>query len=120
MSMDKVKRLGWIIKDGDAYKQYNLESFKDAVDFLNDIAYIIDSKKMYPIIIIDANNVTISIKDIQDKHVALVEAFNKAYEAYKVDIDDHESRLLLDMEDKHKAKHRTRGPYRKSSSAGLV
>ncbi len=126
MSIDeKIKNLEWEYRNGKISKRFELASFSEVIEFINDIAEIIEKRRYYPLITIDAMNVKITLpreKQLSEKDIALANAIEKVYDdKYKLAyLDDEELALLQREDEKDKAKHRTRGPYRKSSSAGLL
>ena len=121
---DKVKSLEWEYKNGKISKIFELASFSEVIEFINDIAEIVEKRRYYPLITIDATRMKITLprgKQLGEKDIALANAIEKTYDKYKLTyLDDEELELLQREDEKEKAKHRTRGPYRKSSSAGLL
>lgn len=122
---DKIKSLGWEYRNGKIVKVFELASFREVVEFINDIGEIIEKKGCYPLITIDAMNIKITLprkKQLEEKDIALASIIEKVYnDKYRLAyIDDEELELLQREDAKEKAKHRTRGPYRKSSGAGLL
>ncbi len=124
MSIDKLKSSGWEYRNGKISKIFELATFRESIEFINDIAEVIEKRRHYPLITIDAMNIKISLpreKQLGEKDLALANAIEKIYEKYKLAyLDEEELELLQRDDEKDKAKHRTRGPYRKSSSAGLL
>ncbi len=107
---------GWVNKDNMLVRTYILGSFLEAVEFVNDIADIVESKDLgYPTITIDRNKVSIAFSlPIKDNATRLIdELYTTSYSS--IDEDD----LLRYKEGKDRARLRSRGPYRKSSGAGL-
>ncbi|MEM2855600.1 MAG: hypothetical protein QW416_00650 [Candidatus Nitrosocaldaceae archaeon] len=99
-------------------KIFEFKTFNDAIDYVNEISAIIKNRKVYPLITIDSNKVIIGKCEVLDE--IYIEKIEKIYEFYKDSyIDETELDMLKMEEEKEKAKHRSRGPYRKSSSAGL-
>lgn len=122
---EKARRLGWKYDNGKIMKIFEFASFREVIEFINDIADIIEKRKHYPLITIDSINVKITLpreKQLGEKDLALANAIEKIYdEKYSLAyLEDEEFELLQREDSKEKAKHRTRGPYRKSSSAGLL
>lgn len=107
---------GWISKDNMLVRTYMLGSFLEAVEFVNDIADIVESKDLeYPTITIERDKVRVAFyTPIKDHATRLIdELYDTSYSS--IDEDD----LLRYKEGKDKARLRSRGPYRKSSGAGL-
>jgi pterin-4a-carbinolamine dehydratase len=100
-------------------RSYMLGSFSEAIEFVNDVAEIVESKNLvYPIITIEGNKVSIAFSSDTDvKHATKLidDLYSISYsDAYK-----DEDELLRYKEGKDRARLRSRGPYRKSSGIGL-
>ncbi|GIU72789.1 MAG: hypothetical protein KatS3mg003_2268 [Candidatus Nitrosocaldaceae archaeon] len=122
---ERVRRLGWKYDNGKIMRIFEFASFREVIEFISDIADIIEKMKHYPLITIDSINVKIALpreKQLGEKDLALANVIEKIYdEKYSLAyLEDEEFELLQREDSKEKAKHRTRGPYRKSSSAGLL
>ena len=121
---------GWELKEGKIVKSYSFKSFMQAVEFVNDIARIAEERNHHPVITIVWKTVKVSaisfdVGHLTDRDFELAKAVDELYAKKfekKVSIDDHtedEYHMMLKEEEKEKARKRTRGPYRKSSRAGL-
>lgn len=128
----RLERLeGWELKDEKIVRSYGFTSFKEAVRFVNDVASIAEERNHHPVITISWKTVRISsisfdVGRLTDRDFGLAKAMDEMYrKKYRGklspgdDLMEDEDRLLLEDEEKDRARLRTRGPYRKSSSAGL-
>ncbi len=116
---DRIKKLTWEYKEGKIVRVFEFSSFRDAIDFVYEITDEVEDKKNYPLISINGYRVSITLpreKQVTEKDLELAGAIDKIYEYREGYLDEEESKLL-EMEDaKEKARHRSRGPYRKSST----
>ncbi|GBC74675.1 MULTISPECIES: 4a-hydroxytetrahydrobiopterin dehydratase [Candidatus Nitrosocaldus] len=126
-AIEVLKSKGWEYVDGRLSKQYILGSFIEAIEFVNDVAAVAESKKGRRFMSRqDSTNLTIVIEDksvelilaCDDVSMMMARAVDELYEMnYASERDEDE--LLKREEDRERARFRSRGPYRKSSSAGL-
>jgi len=116
---DKIKSIKWEYSNEEIAKVYEFTLFRDTIEFINDLVEIIEKSKIMPIIIIDNNNITIKVKCklLNERYITFINNIEKTYNKFR--LEEKELDLLLKEEEKEKARHRTRGPYRKSSSIGL-
>ena len=100
-------------------RSYMLGSFSEAIEFVNDVAEIVESKNLvYPIITIEGNKVSIAFScDTDVKHATKL--IDDLYSISYSDSYKDEDELLRYKEEKDRARLRSRGPYRKSSGIGL-
>lgn len=100
-------------------RSYMLGSFLEAIEFVNDVAEIVESKNLVrPIITIEGNKVSIAFPcDTDVKHVTKL--IDDLYSISYSDSYKDEDELLRYKEGKDRARLRSRGPYRKSSGIGL-
>lgn len=131
-SPDDIKRhleklAGWELKEEKIVKSYSFASFREAVEFANDVADIAEERNHHPIITISWKTVGISsvsfdVGHLTERDFGLAGALDEMYRAKyqdKLSQGDDQDSLLLRDEEKERARLRTRGPYRKSSGAGL-
>lgn len=130
--MDEQKSMlgirGWTYTGGRISKTYTLGSFTEAIEFVNDVAAILESKEKNMGRSKSSNSTDASIT-VEGKSVRLLLAYDDAGTATAEAVDDlyemnyasdeGEDELLRHEEDRERARFRSRGPYRKSSSAGL-
>ncbi len=116
---DRVKSIKWEYNNEEIIKKYEFISFKDGIEFITDLADIVEKFKIMPMIIIDGNNITVKVKCkmLNEHHITFINSIEKIYDRFR--LGDKELDLLLKEEEKERARHRTRGPYRKSSTIGL-
>ncbi len=100
-------------------RSYILGSFAEAIEFVNDVAGIVEGKNLaYPIITIASNKVSIAFAcDTDVKHATKL--IDDLYSVSYSSVDKDEDELLKYKERKDEARLRSRGPYRKSSNVGL-
>ncbi len=100
-------------------RSYILGSFSEAIEFVNDVAEIVESKNLIrPIITIEGNKVSIAFScDTDIKHATKL--IDDLYSISYSDSYKDEDELLRYKEEKDRARLRSRGPYRKSSGIGL-
>lgn len=125
--MDKAKAIeglrikGWQYADGRLSKQYMLGSFTEAIEFVNDIATVVESRRgqvsIHPTITVEDKSVRLLLAD-DDVSIAIARVMDEMY-GMNYASDEDEDELLKKEEDRERARFRSRGPYRKSSSAGL-
>lgn len=133
-AIDIMKRLqelaGWELKEGKIVKSFNFKSFLDSIKFVNDIAGIAERQNHHPIITVVWKTVKISSISFDVGHLTerdfrlaktIDELYSEKFEEKITPVENlqEEHRLLAEEERKEKARKRTRGPYRKSSRAGL-
>ena len=121
---------GWELKEGKIVKSFGFRTFKKGIEFVNDVAAIAETQNHHPLITSNWKTVNISSISFDAGHLtdrdfrlakAIDELYKKKFEE-KIPLVEYlkkEHRLLVEEERKEKARKRTRGPYRKSSSAGL-
>ena len=104
----------WAERDDMVVKEYILGSFREVIGFINDLADIVESKRIdYPRITITKNKVSVALAKRSSVHTKLVdELYDTNYSM------TDEDKLLRNQESKDKARLRSRGPYRKSSGIG--
>ena len=121
---------GWELKEGKIVKSFGFKTFMNGIEFVNEVAEIAEAQNHHPIITVNWKTVEISSISFDVGHLtdrdfklakAIDELYKKKFEEKIPLIEDlkKEHRLLAEEERKEKARKRTRGPYRKSSSAGL-
>lgn len=133
--MKRLKQLeGWELEDGGKIvKSYGFNSFMKAIDFVNGVAKIAEERNHHPIINISWKTVTIysislDVGRLTDRDFGLAKALDEMYKTKYQDklsrggdsMEEDEDRLWQEEEERERARLRTRGPYRKSSRAGLV
>jgi len=132
---DKIKKHlqeleGWELKEGKIVKSYSFKSFMRAVEFVNGVARIAEERNHHPVITIVWKTVRLSstsfdVGHLTDRDFGLAKAIDELYSEKfeeKVSVADRteeEYHMMLKEEEREKARKRTRGPYRKSSRAGL-
>ncbi len=117
-----LRAKGWQYADGRLSKQYALGSFMEAIEFVNDIAAVVEGKKVskYPTITLEGKSVMLLLADDASISIAIARLVDELYEVnYASNDEDKEDELLKQEEERERARFRSRGPYRKSSSAGL-
>ncbi|MCS6767932.1 MAG: hypothetical protein RMJ59_04595 [Candidatus Nitrosocaldus sp.] len=120
-AIDMLRSRGWVYEDGRLHKRYMLGSFTEAIEMVNDIAAVIEGKGLtkVPTIVVEGSSVMLLLPAHDDANVTIARAVDELYEMnYAGDVDE-EDELLRRGEDRERARFRSRGPYRKSSSAGL-
>ncbi|MEM0364858.1 MAG: 4a-hydroxytetrahydrobiopterin dehydratase [Candidatus Nitrosocaldus sp.] len=128
-AVEALKGKGWEYTDGRLSKQYMLGSFTEAIEFVNDVAAIVESKRgrrsmlmnreesTHPTIVVEDKSVELLLA-CDDFSIMMARAVDELYEInYTSEKDEDE--LLKRKEDRERTRFRSRGPYRKSSSAGL-
>ena len=121
---------GWELKEGKIVKSYSFKSFMRAVEFVNGVAKIAEERNHHPVITIVWKTVRLSstsfdVGHLTDRDFGLAKAIDELYSEKfeeKVSVADRteeEYHMMLKEEEREKARKRTRGPYRKSSRAGL-
>lgn len=126
----RVQQLdGWELKDGKIVKNFGFKSFMQGIEFVNDVADIAETQNHHPIITciwktVKISSISFDVGHLTDRDFRLAEAIDELYRAKyeeKIPGEDvlEEDELLTEEERRDKARKRTRGPYRKSSSAGL-
>ena len=134
-SPDNIERClkeldGWELEEGKIVKSFGFRTFMKGIEFVNDVAAIAEKQNHHPIISVIWKTVKISSISFNAGHLterdlklakAIDELYKKKYEEKIPLIEDlkDEHRLLAEEEKREKARKRTRGPYRKSSGAGL-
>jgi len=73
---------GWELKDGKIVKSFQFTSFKDAIEFVNEIARIAERLDHHPIITINWKTVKLSLKSfdvdaITKRDISLAEEIEK-------------------------------------------
>lgn len=120
-----LKTKGWMCTDERLSKQYILGSFTEAIEFVNDVAAIVEDKVRlmrkqditHPTITVEGKSIKL-ILAYDHVSIVIARAVDELYEMnYASDRDEDE--LLKQEEDRERARFRSRGPYRKSSSSGL-
>ncbi|MFN4337053.1 MAG: 4a-hydroxytetrahydrobiopterin dehydratase [Candidatus Nitrosocaldus sp.] len=112
---------GWQYVDGRLSKKYALGSFIEAIEFVNDIAAVVESRRQiiaYPTITLEAKSVRLLLAD-DDVSITIAREVDELYDMNYTIYEDKGDELLKQEEDRERARFRSRGPYRKSSSAGL-
>ena len=120
----------WELKEGKIVKSYSFKSFMQAVEFVNDVARVAEERDHHPVITIiwrtvKVSSISFDVGHLTDRDFGLAKAIDELYSKKfreKVSLDDlteEENHMMLNEEEKEKARKRTRGPYRKSSRAGL-
>jgi pterin-4a-carbinolamine dehydratase len=107
---------GWVERGDMVVKEYIVGSFAEAIEFINDLAEIVESKRIdYPTITITKNKVSVALAKRSSVHTKLIdELYDINYSMTDEDV------LLREQESKDKARLRSRGPYRKSSGIGKL
>lgn len=122
---------GWELKDGRIVRSYEFDSFLLAVQFVNDIAKIAEERNHHPVITVSWKTVKVSsisfdVEHLTERDIGLAKAIDAMHVKKYVDkltegndLAEDEYGLLSEDDEREKARLRTRGPYRKSSSKGL-
>jgi 4a-hydroxytetrahydrobiopterin dehydratase len=128
---ERVKELdGWELEDGKIVKSFAFRTFMKGIEFVNDVAAIAEKQNHHPIITsiwktVKISSISFNVGHLTERDLKLAKAIDELYEKKFEEkiplVEDlqNEHRLLAEEEKKEKARKRTRGPYRKSSSAGL-
>lgn len=124
--VEVLKSKGWEYANGRLSKQYILGSFTEAIEFVNDVAAVTESKRGRRLMSRGSTNLTIVVEDksvelilaCDDVSMMMARAVDELYETNYAS-ENGEDELLKREEDRERARFRSRGPYRKSSSAGL-
>ena len=128
---ERMKELdGWELEEGKIVKSFGFRMFMKGIEFVNDVAAIAEKQNHHPIITViwktvKISSVSFNAGHLTDKDFELAKAIDELYKKKCEEkiplIEDlqNEHRLLAEEERREKARKRTRGPYRKSSSAGL-
>jgi 4a-hydroxytetrahydrobiopterin dehydratase len=62
ISADLLQQIpSWELKDGKVHKQFKFKDFKEAIDFVNNIAKVAEQEGHHPDILINYNKVTIDL-----------------------------------------------------------
>ena len=119
----------WEITASKVSKSFNFASTKQAKAFASEVQMIAEKQDHYAAVTIVQNTVRISsessdVEHVTEKDVMLAKAIDELYsrrfaQKVKGDFLADEDEFLREEEGKDKARKRTRGPYRKSSSVGL-
>ena len=77
---------GWELKDGKIVKSFQFTSFKDAIEFINEIARIAERLDHHPIITINWKTVKLSLKSfdvdaITKRDISLAKEIEKVAES---------------------------------------
>lgn len=127
----RLKELdGWELEEGKIVKSFGFRTFMKGIEFVNDVAGIAEKQNHHPIITsiwktVKISSISFNVGHLTERDFTLANAvdelYKKKYEEKIPLIEDlqNEHKLLAEEEKREKARKRTRGPYRKSSSAGL-
>ena len=121
---------GWELKEGKIVKSFGFRTFMKGIEFVNGVAAVAEKQNHHPIITsiwktVKISSISFNVGHLTDRDLELAKAidelYKKKYEEKIPLIEDlqDEHRLLAEEEKREKARKRTRGPYRKSSGAGL-